>query len=110
MQLLYTLKTLLFYASLTFLLELPITFIFLNPKKYKNVIKNCLLINFITNLSLNLILLFYRTNIIIYILEIIIIIIEYLMWKSKYKNINKKLLNMTIFSNIFSYLIGLIVF
>lgn len=94
-----------FYALLTFILELLITLLFLYPTKYNNVIINCLLINFITNLSINLILCFYRTELFIYILEVFVILIEFLLWSNCYKN-KKKILIMCIFANVFSYSVG----
>lgn len=98
--------SLLFCAMLTFLLELPITCIFFSIKNYKNVIVNCLRINFATNLSINLILCFYRTDLLIYILEVLVVITEYYLWTRCYGNHKIRILVMCICANAFSYVMG----
>ena len=103
-------------AFLTCLLETPIVWGFLRNDKCKDLILNCVLINLITNLTLNssTYLLVYagiQTTVFVWIAELIIPVIEAYMYRYCYSNISiKKLLLMAYIANAVSYITGLIIF
>lgn len=101
-------------AILTCCIETSIMLIFLNKEQLKYLTLNVILINLITNLTLNLlILLFVACNIyhvwFVIIAELIIPIIEYFMFRYYYSQINqKKLFLLCWIANIASVTIGLL--
>ena len=103
-------------AFLTCLLETPIVWGFLRKDKCKDLMLNCVLINLITNLTLNstVYLLVYagiRPEVFILIAELIIPVIEAYMYRYCYSHISiKKFLLMAYIANAVSFFIGLLRF
>ena len=105
---------LIFSLLLTLVIEVPIAILL--GVKDKEDIKDIIIINCITNLSLNVIVyilyFFIDTNIVYYglvpIFEVIIFIVEGILFKRlKYKKINSYLLSLIL--NLTSYSIGLLI-
>lgn len=103
-------------AILTCILEAPIVYLFLSRNKCQDILLNIVLINVITNVTLNMvlsILRFYQapTTAFTFIAEGIIPIVEAWMYKYCYRHIPiGKLLLLCYIANLFSYLTGLLIF
>ncbi len=103
-------------AILTCILEAPIVYLFLSRNKCQDILLNIVLINVITNVTLNMVLSILRfhqvpTTLFTLIAEWIIPIIEAWMYKYCYKHIPiGKLLLLCYIANLFSYLTGLLLF
>lgn len=103
-------------AILTCILEAPIVYLFLSRNKCQDILLNIVLINVITNVTLNMvlsILRFYQvpTTLFTLIAEGVIPIIEAWMYKYCYRHIPiGKLLFLCYIANLFSYWTGLLLF
>lgn len=102
-------------AFFTIILETPLAFICF--KGQKNILRNSILINLLTNLSINIILqiyifIFWKSNIfLILFLEFCVVFVEAYLWKLFFKDISKKRAFLSSFAmNLISFCIGNIIF
>lgn len=95
---------------ITIIIETPVILIFL--RKREKILLNSFLINTITNIILNgIIIPFIKYDITLFVAEFVIIIVEGFMWHFCIKDISKvRALATSLVSNVLSFVIGLIIF
>ena len=77
--------------------------------KKQNFLLLCIAVNIATNLSINLILEEYETICLVFFMEIVVVLVEYVVYALAIGN-SRKLLLYTVCSNIASFIVGIVMF
>lgn len=97
-----------FTVILTIITEYPV--IRISFGKQKNIVANVVLINSITNIALNMIIIPILSEKYIFILEALIVFVEMYMYKWCYKELSyKRILLTSLLANVVSFIVGLFI-